>query len=344
MKAIVRTSLEPGCMEVQERPVPEIAEDEALIEIKACGVCGTDIHIYRGNVVTGTDVVIGHELSGVIKKIGSKVTRVKEGDRVVSRLNVGVCGTCKACLSGNPQMCEHRTCPGHWVDGAFAEYMKIDEKQLLTFSDKLSFEEAAFTEPMACVATALVERAKVKPEETVVVFGPGPIGLLAAQMAKIYGASKVIVIGTAPDKELRLPLALKLGADMTLVSGEDDVEGIIRELTNGEGVDLAVDCSGAAPAINCCLRMLRRLGRMSVIGLPGKREIPIEWKTAAEKSLEVIFSYSSTPTSWNLCLSMLERGAIDVKSMISHVVGLNDFESVIDATAKGEVIKAIVKP
>ena len=93
------------------------------------------------------------------------------------------------------------------VDGAFAEYMKIDEKQLLTFSDDLSFEEAAFTEPMACVATALLERTKVMPEDIVVVFGPGPIGLLAAQMAKIYGASKVIVVGTAPDKELRLPLA-----------------------------------------------------------------------------------------------------------------------------------------
>lgn len=344
MRALVRTSLEPGSMEVQERKMPEISDEEVLIDIKACGVCGTDIHIYNGNVVTGTDVVIGHELSGIVNRTGKKVTKVKVGDRVVSRLNVGVCGTCKACLSGNPQMCEHRTCPGHWVDGAYAEYMKIDENQLLTFSDKLTFDEAAFTEPMACVATALVERAKVKPEETVVVFGPGPIGLLAAQMAKIYGASKVIVVGTAPDKAVRLPLAKKLGADMTLVSGEDDVEDIIKEMTNGEGIDLAVDCSGAAPAINCCLRMLRKLGRMCVIGLPGKREIPIEWKTAAEKSLEVIFSYSSTPTSWNLCLSMLERGAIDVKSMISHKVGLDDFKGIIDATAKGDVIKAIVEP
>ena len=344
MKAIVRTSLEPGCMEIQERPIPEIAEDEVLIKVKAVGVCGTDLHIYNGNVVTGTDVVIGHELSGVIDKVGAKVTKVKPGERVVSRLNVGVCGTCKACLSGNPQMCEHRTCPGHWVDGAFAEYMKIDEKQLLTFSDGLSFEEAAFTEPMACVATALLERTKVMPEDIVVVFGPGPIGLLAAQMAKIYGASKVIVVGTAPDKELRLPLAKKLGADMTFVSGEDDVEKILSDLTNGEGIDLAVDCSGAAPAINSCLRMLRKLGRMCVIGLPGRREIPIEWKTAAEKSLEVIFSYSSTPTSWNTCLSMLERGAIDVKSMISHKVGLEDFKEVFAATGRGEVIKAIIEP
>ncbi|MCR5666676.1 MAG: zinc-binding dehydrogenase [Eubacterium sp.] len=344
MKAIVRTSLEPGSMEVQERPMPQITDNEVLIKIKDVGVCGTDLHIYNGNVVTGTDVIIGHELSGEIEKIGSKVKNFKPGDRVVSRLNVGVCGTCKACLSGNPQMCEHRTCPGHWVDGAFAEYMKIDDKQLLKFGENLSFEEAAFTEPMACVATALVERTGVQAEDVVVISGPGPIGLLAAQMAKLYGASKVIMMGTPHDKELRLPLAKKLGVDMILVSGEDDVEKIISDLTNEEGADLFVDCSGAAAAINSGLRMLKRLGRMCVIGLPGQREIPIEWKTAGEKSLDIVFSYSSSPTSWNLCLSMLERGAIDVKSMISQKVGLEDFESVVEATKRGEVIKAIIEP
>ncbi len=345
MKAIVRTSLEPGCMSVMERNVPEIAEDEVLIRIKAVGVCGTDLHIYHGRVTTGTDVIIGHELSGVIEKVGSKVTRVKEGDHVVSRLNVGVCGTCKACLSGNPQMCEHRTCPGHWVDGAFAKYMKIEAKQVIKYDEeKISFEEAACVEPMACVAHALLERSKVKPEDVVVLYGPGPIGLLALQMAKINGASKVIVVGTESDKALRLPLAEKLGADMTLVSGEDDVEKITRELTHGEGVDLCNDCSGAAPAINACLRMLRRQGRMSVIGLPGRREIPIEWLTAAEKSLEVIFSYSSSPTSWDLSLSMLERHAIDVKSLISHKAPLDDFEKVFEEAKEGKVIKAILEP
>ena len=331
-------------MEVEERPVPEIEENEVLIKIKAVGVCGTDLHIYNGDVVTGTDVIIGHELSGEITKTGPKVKKFRPGDRVVSRLNVGVCGTCKACLSGNPQMCGQRTCPGHWVDGAFAEYMKIDDKQLLKFSEGLSFEEAAFTEPMACVATALLERAKIMPEDIVVIYGPGPIGLLAMQMARAYGASKVIVIGTPRSKALRLPLARKLCADMTLVSGEDDIEGIISDLTGGEGADLCVDCSGSAAAINSCIRMLRKLGRMCVIGLPGERELPVEWKTACEKSLDVIFSYSSSPASWNMCLSMLERGAIDVKSLISHRVGLDDFDAVAAATERGEVIKAIIVP
>lgn len=344
MKAIVRTSLEPGCMEVQERPIPEIADDEVLIKIKDVGVCGTDVNIYNGRLTTGTDVVIGHELAGEIEKVGAKVTRVKPGDRVVSRLNVGVCGTCKACLSGNPQMCEHRTCPGHWVDGAFAEYMKIEAKQVIKIADSISFEEAAFVEPMACVAHALLERAKVKPEEVVVLYGPGPIGLLALQMAKINGASKVIVVGTENSAKHRLPLAKKLGADMILISSKDDVEKIVRDMTNGEGADLCIDCSGAPSAINACLRMLRRQGRMCVIGLPGKREFPVEWMTAAEKSLELIFSYSSSPTSWNICLSMLERKAIDVKSLITHKENLYGFEKIIEETKNGNVIKALIEP
>ena len=344
MKAIVRTSLEPGCMEVQERPIPEIADDEVLIKIKDVGVCGTDVNIYNGRLTTGTDVVIGHELSGVIEKVGAKVTRVKPGDRVVSRLNVGVCGTCKACLSGNPQMCEHRTCPGHWVDGAFAEYMKIEAKQVIKIADSISFEEAAFVEPMACVAHALLERAKVKPEEVVVLYGPGPIGLLALQMAKINGASKVIVVGTENSAQHRLPLAKKLGADMILISSKDDVEKIVRDVTNGEGADLCIDCSGAPSAINSCLRMLRRQGRMCVIGLSRERVFPVEWMTAAEKSLELIFSYSSSPTSWNICLSMLERKAIDVKSLITHKENLYGFEKIIEETKKGNVIKALIEP
>ncbi|KZL89239.1 zinc-dependent alcohol dehydrogenase [Clostridium magnum] len=344
MKAIVRTSLEAGSMSVQELPIPSIAEDEVLIRIEAVGVCGTDAHIYGGHVATKVPVVVGHELSGVVENIGNKVTGVKVGDRVVSRLNVEVCGVCRACLTGNPQMCEHRTCPGHIVDGAFADYMKIDAKQLIKIEDSISFEEAAMVEPMACVAHALVERTKVEPEDIVVLFGPGPIGLLALQMAKINGASKVVVVGTNSDENLRLPLAKKLGADYILNSQKDNVEDFISGLTNGQGADLCIECSGAAPAINTGIRSLRRQGRMCVIGLPGRKEIGIEWLTAAQKSLELVFSYSSSPLSWNMCLSMLGRKAIDVKSLISHTASLEDFKTIFDETAKGNVIKAIIKP
>ena len=342
MRALVRTSLEPESMEVVEREMPQIAEDEVLIKIKAVGICGTDIHIYYGRITTGTDVVIGHELSGEIVKTGGKVQGIKAGDRVVTRLNVGVCGTCKACLSGNPQMCEHRTCPGHWIDGAFADYMKIEAKQVIKIADSISYEEAAFVEPMACVAHGLLERTQVKPEDLAVVFGPGPIGLLAVQMAKANGASKVIMVGTDQDEALRLPLAKKLGADLVLNSMKDDVEQIIKELTAGQGADLCVDCSGAEPAINTCLRILRRQGRMAVIGLPGRRSLNVEWLTAAEKSLNVVFSYSSSPTSWDLCLSMLERKAVDVDSLISHRVRIEEFRAVFEAARNGEVIKAVM--
>ena len=293
-------------------------------------------------MTTGTDVTIGHELAGEIVQVGSKVKNVEVGDRVVSRLNVGVCGVCKACLSGNPQMCEHRTCPGHWVDGAFAEYMKIEAKQVIKISKDLPYEEAAFVEPMACVAHGLLERAKVYPEDVVVIYGPGPIGLLAMQMAKINGASKVIVVGTNNGERLRMPLARKLGADLVLNSQKDDVEKIVMELTGGQGADLCVDCSGAASAINTGIHLLRHQGRMAVIGLPGKSEMNVEWLLATQKSLDIIFSYSSSPTSWNTCLSMLEEKKIDVSSMITHRVKLEDYKTAFEASKKGDVIKAMI--
>lgn len=344
MKAIVRTSLESGSFELQDVPVPDISEDEVLIKIKAVGVCGTDTHIYYGHIKTAVPVTVGHELSGVVEKIGSKVKNVTVGAHVVTRLNVGVCGSCRACLTGNPQMCEDRTCPGHWVDGAFAEYMKIESKQLMKMSDRLSFEQSAFMEPMACVAHALVERTKVEPEDFVVLFGPGPIGLLALQMAKIYGASKIVVVGTDADENVRLPLAKKLGADYTLNAQRDDVYAEILKITDGKGADLCIECSGARPAINTCLELLRKQGRMSVIGLPGQRELGIQWLTAAEKSLNIVFSYSSSPLSWNMCQSMLERGAIDVQSLISHRAKLDDYEKIFEETKKGNVIKAMLIP
>lgn len=345
MKAIVRTSYEKGAMKVLDVPVPKINGTEVLIRIKAVGVCGTDAHMYNGNnKITALPVIVGHELCGEIAEVGSRVNSVKVGDKVVSRLNVGVCGVCRACLTGNPQMCEHRTCPGHLVDGAFAEFMKIEEKQVIKIEDSISFEEGAMVEPMACVAHGLLERTTVQPEDVVVLFGPGPIGLLAMQLAKANGASKIIVVGTNSDEKIRLPLAKKLGADIVLNSQVDDIEKIIDKLTDGVGADLCIDASGAAPAINSAIRILRRQGRMCVLGLPGKREIGIEWLTAGEKSLNIVFSYSSSPMSWNTCISLLERKAVDVKSLISHSYSLEDFETVFEETAKGNVIKAVLLP
>lgn len=344
MKAIVRKGLGAGEMYIEELPKPNISENEVLIRVKAVGICGTDAHIYSGDVVTDIPVVVGHEFSGIVEKTGANVADIKEGDRVVSRLNLGVCGVCRACLTGNPHMCEHRTCPGFKLDGAYAEYIKMDPKMLVKISENVTYEQGALVEPMAIVSHALLERTKIEAEDFVVIYGPGPIGLIALQMAKINGASKIVMVGTDVDEKQRLPLAKELGADYVFNSQKQNVEEEIRKINDGKGADLVIEASGAAPAINSGLRLLRRQGRMCALGLPGKRESSIEWLTAAEKSLNVVFTYSSSPWSWNTAVSMLNRNVFDADSLISHKMPLENYREAFQEISDGKAIKAVLLP
>lgn len=344
MKALVKVKNGEYGFSLRNIPVPEPGTCQALIRVKAVGVCGTDVHIYKGEIDTNTPVVIGHEFSGIIEKTGAGTKWAKPGDRVVSRLNIGVCGRCRACLSGNPHMCEHRTCPGFAIDGAYAEYIAIDEKQLIKIDDKVDYKDAALSEPMAIVAHALLERTKVESEDNVVIFGPGPIGLIALQMARINGAAKVIMAGTDVDEALRMPAAESLGADRTINVQHEDIEKVVMEMTDGQGADLVIEASGAAPAINQGIKILRRQGRMCVLGLPGAPETKVLWRTAAEKSSDIVFNYSSSPISWNKAVSMLNRGVFRTEDIITHTVPLEEYSQVFEEIIKGNVIKAILIP
>ncbi|MCI8645188.1 MAG: alcohol dehydrogenase catalytic domain-containing protein [Firmicutes bacterium] len=325
-----------------KRPAP--ADNQVLIKVKAVGICGTDVHIYKSEVSVNTPLVIGHEFSGVVEETGPGVRSVSPGDRVVSRLNIGVCGKCRACLSGNPHMCAHRTCPGFVIDGAYAEYIAMEENQLIKIGDNVDYTDAALTEPMAIVAHALLERTAVESEDNVVIFGPGPIGLIALQMAKINGAAQVIVIGADIDEALRIPAAKELGADLVINCQKEDAEKIIFEATEGKGADLVVEASGAAPAANLGIHVLRKQGRMCVLGLSEQAESRIAWRTAVEKSHDIIFSYSSSPLSWNKAVSMLNRGVFKTKPIITHTSPLENYESLFEEIARGNVIKGVLIP
>lgn len=344
MKALVRKSLEAEQFFYEEVPKPTCGAGEALIRVKAVGVCGTDYHMWTGGVVTNIPIIPGHEFCGVVEETGAGVISVKPGDKIVSRLNIAVCGTCRPCLTGNPHMCIHRECPGFKREGAYAEYISIDAKQLIRLDDGVTFEEGAVIEPMAIVAHALLERTKVEPEDTVVVFGPGPIGLIAVQMAKINGASRVIAVGTDVDEAIRLPLAGKLGARLTLNAQKQDIDAVIMEITGGKGADLVVEASGSEAAINTGLRILRRQGRMCILGLPSRPQNNVSWLTAAEKSLNLVFSYSSSPWSWNIVVSMVGRKAIDARSLITHTYPLSDFREMFNKIKQGDVVKGVFLP
>jgi L-iditol 2-dehydrogenase len=226
MLALVKTKKGVGNLELREVPTPEHGPDEVLIEVRAAGICGTDIHVKHDRFPYWPPVILCHEFSGVIVEVGSEVKNYKAS-------------------------------PGWGIDGAFAKYIKMPEKLLHRLPDNVSFEEGAVTEPTANVVHDVLERGKVEPNDFVVVLGPGPIGLLASMAAKAAGAREVMIVGTPKDEELRLAKAREIGVDHVVNLGEVNPIEKCLELTNGIGADLIVEASGAEPAINSAVDLAR---------------------------------------------------------------------------------------
>lgn len=344
MKAVVKVDRGYNNIEIRDVEKTGCNDDEVLINVKAVGVCGTDYHIYTDEYDTVPPLIIGHEFSGVIAEIGSKVKGFKPGDRVISELSVNACGTCIYCKTGNPQICLDKKAPGTHINGVYTEYINMPAKLVHKISDNISYEEAAVIEPAAIVAHSLLQRTEIEPEDFVVVIGPGPIGLLAAQMAKIAGASKVAIIGMDLDKNNRLKVAEKIGCDYIINASESDPVKYIHDLTNGLGADVVVECSGSTGGINSGINILRKQGKMCVIGIPGLEKVPVEWKKAVIKALNIVCTFSSSPLAWNWVVSMLDRKALDLNSLISHKEPLEKWEYIFEETKKGNVIKAVLLP
>lgn len=344
IKAVVKKKKGAGNIEFMEVKIPLITGDEVLIKVKAIGVCGTDYHIYLGEYDTSNPVIIGHEFSGEIVEVRNKIKKFKKRDRVVSELSVKSCGFCRLCKTGNPQVCPSKRPPGTYVNGAYAEYIKMPAKLIHKIPDNVSFEEAALVEPAAIVAHSLLQRTRIEPEDFVVIFGLGPIGFLALQMAKIYGARAIVIVGTDLDEGKKFTLAQKLGANYIFNASKIDVNQKVLELTNGFGADLVVECSGAINAINTGINSLRKQGRMCVIGIPGPEKLSINWKKAVLSAHDFVFNFSSSPLSWDWVLSMMKRKVLNVESLITHREPLKNWKKVFDEIKKGNVIKAILYP
>lgn len=344
MRALVKTASGPGHLELRDMPKPHIAPDGVLIRVRACGICGSDLKIQDDLHPYAPPVVIGHEFSGEIAEIGAAVTRWAVGERVVSEQHTRACGRCRQCLTGNAFACASKRAPGYFVDGAFAEFIEVPAWLLHRIPDNLSFVEAAFTEPSAVAAHAVLERTGIAPEEIVLVLGCGPIGLVAAKMAQAAGASKVIITGVDRDEKARLPKARELAIDCVVNVSQTDLAALVADLTGGEGADVVVELSGAPPAIAQGFRLARRLGRVSIIGQPPTDEISIPYREALFHALTVSFSYSSKYTSWERVLSLFARGAIRPAQFVTHVLPLAEWESGFELSRSGEAVKVVLEP
>jgi len=344
MKALVKKAKGKGKIELMDYPVPQIREGYVRIKIKAAGICGSDLKIYDDDHPYYPPVVLGHEFSGVIEEMGPGVEDWKTGDRVVSEVHGLVCGRCRFCLSGEKHVCPSKRALGWGIDGAFAEYVSVPSWLLHRIPEQITFEEAAVMEPLAIAIHGVLERARVEPEDVVVVLGCGPVGLLALQIAKAEGASKVFVTGITQDEKLRLKLARELGADRTINVEKEDPVAVVKESTGGVGADLVVEVSGAPQAIAQGFRIVRTHGRFLAIGIPPVQEVPIAWKETVFRAPSLIFHFSSCYSSWERGLSLLERKKVNVKPLISEILPLKDWERGLALARSGDAIKVLFNP
>jgi len=289
-------------------------------------------------------VILGHEFSGEIAQVGAQVTGWQVGDRVVGEPHTLHCGKCWLCRRGHVQNCPEKRSPGWGIDGAFAKYLKYPPKLLHRIPDSMSYEQAALVEPAANTVTDILERGTLEVGDFVVVLGPGPIGLLAAQVARAGGAREVMIVGAPADEELRLATARKLGIEHVIDFAETDPLERCLELTEGRGADLVIECSGAPPAIAQAFGLARKWGKVCAIGLTGKRPVTLDWDAAMMKVLTLYFSMSTEYTSWDKTIWLIASGKVQVDPLITHVLPLSEWERAFEAVEKMEALKAVLVP
>jgi L-iditol 2-dehydrogenase len=341
MKGLMKTQVGAGNVEIRETPDPKPGSGEVLIEVKAAGICGTDIHIWKDEYKSVPPMVMGHEGSGVIAALGEGVRGLAVGDRVTTETFAHFCGSCFFCKRAKPNLCPERRSIGTHLNGMFARYLTIRASAVHRLPEEVSFWAGALSEPLACCVHGILERTPITAGDWVVISGPGTIGLLSLQLVKADGG-KAIVLGTDKDEE-RLALAKKLGADETINVGRQDPLPLLQERTGGLGADLAIECAGVAASFNQCLKLTRKGGRISQGGLFGK-PISSDLELIAMKELGVFGFFSHVPSAWDRALQLMAEGKVLTEPLISHRLPLSEWQKGFTLMEHGEGLKVLLLP
>ena len=329
-------------LRLEDVSTPEFSTDEVLIKVNATGVCGTDIHIYRGEWKTSMPIILGHEFSGVIVETGRDVKNLKIGDPVVAEPNI-LCGSCYFCrMSERNYFCENLKATGVTINGAFAEYVKTKAENVYKVTEGFNLDEAALIEPLACCVRG-IDQAKVRTGDTVAIVGAGPIGLILLQLVKLAGASMVIQTDM---EDARLKMARDLGADHTINVAEEDPVEAIKRLTGGYGVDVAIEAVGSPKAITQAMKATRRGGRLNIFGVSPEDAV---WEVKPfelyEKELTITTSYRS-PFTFQRAVKIALSGKVKLKPLISHIFRLEEIHRAFEVAEKRleGAVKVLVKP
>ena len=304
MQALIFNS--PNNLSVAEHPVSTIGENELLIKVGACGVCGTDFHIYKGEAPAKAPVIIGHEYAGEVIDAGRACSGVKIGDRVAINPNIH-CGYCQFCRKGKINLCENLKALGVTINGGIAEYSVVPAAQAHLLPKNFSFETASFAEPLSCCIHG-IDQAGIKLNDSVIIVGAGTIGLIITQLALLKGASKVIVVDISNEK---LHLAQKLNAHYTFNVKEEGSEEKILDLTSG-GADIVIECAGNSSAVKTSFKLVKKGGTIVVFGLADSKDFfPLYLQSFFHKELRIKSSLLN-PFTFQTAVDLLVSNHINV--------------------------------
>lgn len=343
MKALVKTQPNGGHFELLDKEEPKAGFGQVKIKVEYAGVCGSDIHTFEGHYNQKTsDLILGHEFAGTIAEIGEGVTGFKIGDKVTSETTFTICGECRFCKEKQYNLCSTRTGLGTQQDGAFTNYMVARAASVHILPENVSCRDASITEAAACAYHG-VSRAKITKGDIVLVLGPGPIGLLVAQIVKSKGGI-VVMTGLTKDKE-RLEVAKeKFAIDYIADVQVDDVKGLVDKLTDNYGADICFDCTGAVPSMQLGMDLLRKQGQYVQVGLFARDIVEVDFSKIIQKELYVTGTRSQNTHDWEPVLKLMSEGAINADKMITHELNIDEWDKAYNLIKSGEAIKVIFKP
>jgi len=332
----------PNLLSVEEVSVPHVGAGELLVEMKVCGLCGTDVEKLRGQY-TASMPVLGHEAVGAVAEVGASLRGFKPGERVFPHHHVA-CRRCYFCSHGNESMCR-RYRESNLDPGGFSEYIRVPawnvrKGGVLKLPEHVTYEEASFIEPLACCIRAL-DRVGVNKDEVVLVVGAGPLGVTHALLLRGLGASPMV----SDVNEGRLRFAESTFGLSTLNAAKRDVPKDVRSETSGRGADLAIVASGNPKALEQALRSVRKGGRVCLFGVPPKgSRLDYDISDLFNSELSVISSYAATEKETRRALELIASGRLQLSRMVTHVYPLERFEDAVRTFEEGACMKVLVVP